>query len=662
MSQITIRQLAISNLGPFREEQVFPLSPGADRPIILLTALNGSGKTTFLTTLQLILYGQAGLASIRTKPAYEAFLRSLVRIDAQGPMRIEADLIVRTGPEEYLAVRLRREWDVTDQSVQEKLTVFVNDEQNDEWTAGWPEFIDELLPAELVELFFFDGEKIEALASPVRLPELLRRALENYFGLGALDSLSSSLRSVEKRILQVSQSAGESAELDQLEAQATQLEDEIALQSAEVAVQRAALDTATQELNAYTVKAQREGLDNYKKADELREDLAYRRQKVKALLEAINDALADPILPLIWLGSQWQEYTDDWLAERQRHAVKDFVSELRARDKRLLATVAQDIPAPALELLKKVFEQDAKELAAQAKGKNKYLVAEDPTQISEALAPKIEHLRELLGQLVKARSALEKAEAKIRAIPEQDQLASVIAILRELSDKRSAIEHQLGQAENAEAAARSQLADVRHQLDSRLAAVRKSHFDNQLSMKAAESSEVARDVLGKFKQRLIESKIKWLSERIKTEFFRLSRKNRLVTEVHIDPISFDVQITNNRGARMPLERLSAGERQLFATAVLSALIRERQSPLPVVVDTPLARLDVPHRLKLIDGFFATVAHQVIVLSTDTEVVGETYTGMKKHIAKELVVRFSDATSASVVEVVNGSSELESAAA
>ena len=52
---------------------------------------------------------------------------------------------------------------------------------------------------------------------------------------------------------------------------------------------------------------------------------------------------------------------------------------------------------------------------------------------------------------------------------------------------------------------------------------------------------------------------------------------------------------------------------LYAIAVLSALIRERKGNFPVVVDTPLARLDKPHRRAIVQRFFSQISHQVIVL-------------------------------------------------
>lgn len=91
-----------------------------------------------------------------------------------------------------------------------------------------------------------------------------------------------------------------------------------------------------------------------------------------------------------------------------------------------------------------------------------------------------------------------------------------------------------------------------------------------------------------------------------------------------------------------MDRLSAGERQLLAISVLSALIKERKGRFPVVVDTPLARLDRQHRSSLIKRFFATVSHQVVVLSTDQEVDGVAYEALKPFTSAEYSLDFDDA--------------------
>ena len=87
----------------------------------------------------------------------------------------------------------------------------------------------------------------------------------------------------------------------------------------------------------------------------------------------------------------------------------------------------------------------------------------------------------------------------------------------------------------------------------------------------------------------------------------------------IDPEDFRVSLTRWDGSELPKERLSAGEKQLFAISVLWAFARVADRALPIVIDTPLARLDRQHRDQLLREYFPHVSHQVVVLSTDTEV-------------------------------------------
>jgi DNA sulfur modification protein DndD len=65
--------------------------------------------------------------------------------------------------------------------------------------------------------------------------------------------------------------------------------------------------------------------------------------------------------------------------------------------------------------------------------------------------------------------------------------------------------------------------------------------------------------------------------------------------------------------------LSAGEKQVYAIAMLWALARTSGRALPMIIDTPLARLDSEHRAAIVERYLPAASHQVIVLSTDTEV-------------------------------------------
>ena len=79
-----------------------------------------------------------------------------------------------------------------------------------------------------------------------------------------------------------------------------------------------------------------------------------------------------------------------------------------------------------------------------------------------------------------------------------------------------------------------------------------------------------------------------------------------------------------REITLPVEvkqQLSAGEKQIFIMALYQALSQLNKIDVPYIVDTPFARIDKEHRGKILDQFFKQLNGQVIILSTDEEIVG-----------------------------------------
>ncbi|MEZ4662771.1 MAG: hypothetical protein R2911_34920 [Caldilineaceae bacterium] len=105
-----------------------------------------------------------------------------------------------------------------------------------------------------------------------------------------------------------------------------------------------------------------------------------------------------------------------------------------------------------------------------------------------------------------------------------------------------------------------------------------------------------------YKARLAAHKIKHVAELLVRYFNRLCRKERFLDRVTIDPETFQVTLYRLRQEFSRLQ-LSAGENQLFAVATLWALREVSGRPVPVIIDTPLSRLDSAHRLSMVQEFF-----------------------------------------------------------
>jgi DNA sulfur modification protein DndD len=654
MAKITFLDISIENLGPFRERQTLCLNVLPDKPVILIKALNGSGKTTLLTALQIGLYGYKG-ANLSRRSEYDQLISSLQRSDAVGNTVIEVNLIVdRAGVR--TPVTLRREWLKRGAGLVEKLSVSSFGLDDPDFTNGWEEFINGILPAELVQLFLFDGEKIEALANPERLPDLLRRATEVFLGLGGIDALENDLKAVERRANLRSKDGSDELnekriEAEKFEQQRDELNERITVLSQKHAELNNTLDQAKIELERYAAKARRSGLDAFEQAAQLKANVEIATKRRKEARSSLVVAIEDPILPLAWLGSFWESYKSQWEHDQRVVHAALLAAEFEKRDQRLLKSMA--LPLDSFEALERALKDDLAEFTSSFQSKPYLVSGGNP----EDVQPKLDEARGLLKKQAtafeKAGSLLSKAEQSVGQIPAEEQLANVFSSLQQYSNAVSKAEVHLHDLTHDLAETRSQLSHTEIRLNSVKQRLRTEFKDEALEQNGLEAAARAKKALGLFKERLLASKAYWLSEMITTEFRELLRKKAMISRVVIDPDTYAVSIVGIAGHVLPMDRLSAGERQILAISVLSALIRERKGRFPVVVDTPLARLDHKHRESLINNFFARVSHQVLVLSTDEEVHGQAYTSLLPFMAAEYRLDYDEHQHRTAVISVGG---------
>jgi DNA sulfur modification protein DndD len=649
MAKITFNDIRIENLGPFRERQALNLNVSSQKPVILIKALNGSGKTTLLTALQIGLYGYKG-ANIVRRAEYDQLIAGLQRSDAVGNAAIEVDLVIDRGGVRK-PIQLRREWVRRGTALVENLSVSSCGTEDVELTEGWDELINGILPAELVQLFLFDGEKIEALANPERLPDLLRRATEVFLGLGGIDALGNDLRAVERRA-NVRGKDG-SVELNEVRTDAEKYEQQcetcaqrITLLSQQQAELNNTLDQAKIALERFAAKARRSGLTAFEEAAQLRANVETATKRRKETRVALADSIGDPILPLAWLGSFWDTYKSQWDRDQQAQHANLLASEFKKRDQRLLKTVG--LPERSLEVLKTALKEDLTKFKFAYQGKPILVAGGSPEELGLKLSDAIGLVRLQAANHAKAAAFLARSEQTVGQIPAEEQLANVFSSLQQHSKAVSSAEIQLNDVAHELAEVRSNLEHSEIKLNSAKQRLRTEFKEEALEQHGLEAAARTKKVLALFRERLLASKAQWLSEMITAEFRELLHKKKMVSRVEVDPGTYAVSIVSSSGTILPMDRLSAGERQILAISVLSALIRERKGRFPVVVDTPLARLDQKHRETLINNFFAKVSHQVLVLSTDEEVHGHAYAALRPFMASEYRLDYDEREHRTVV--------------
>jgi DNA sulfur modification protein DndD len=134
-----------------------------------------------------------------------------------------------------------------------------------------------------------------------------------------------------------------------------------------------------------------------------------------------------------------------------------------------------------------------------------------------------------------------------------------------------------------------------------------------------------------------------VSELITDAFLRLVGKESLIKSIGIDHATLELVLTKPDGDLIEYDQLSSGERQILAYAVLWGLSKVSGRPLPTVIDTPMGRLDEKHRMNLAENYFHQASHQVIILSTDTEIFGKYLEAMRHGVGNMYSLQFNEKT-------------------
>jgi len=193
-------EIVIHDFGVYAGTQRIPLTPASEeKPIILIGGLNGGGKTTFLDALQLVLFGPHAKCSNRAGLPYNEYL---LRCIHRGNDKLDAGIELsfrRTveGIEERY--RIHRAWRKTGTGCVESFEAFKDDIPEQALADNWATQVEDFFPTNIAHLFLFDGELVEAYASPQDSAALIRSAIQNLLGLDMVDQLDKDLQTYERR-------------------------------------------------------------------------------------------------------------------------------------------------------------------------------------------------------------------------------------------------------------------------------------------------------------------------------------------------------------------------------------------------------------------------------------------------------------------------------
>ncbi|MEM6392798.1 MAG: DNA sulfur modification protein DndD [Planctomycetota bacterium] len=634
-----IDELVLNNIGPYRGEQRADLRPtSTGKPVVLFGGLNGAGKTTILEAVQLALYGNLSEPARRSGLAYDEYLHRAANRSAPPSegSAIGLSFTLHEGGRSA-SYRIRRTWSATGgrtKKVREELDVWVDGEHDPAMSAAWAEQVAQFLPPRLAPLFFFDGERIEQLADPEQSAEALRTAVGALLGADLVDQLGTDLdvllrrRQVERATDDDDRLLIAEATLEEAEAQRCEAVQRVA--SAKAAVERA------EELSRRAGRhyAEQGGLA----ADARRETETMRAaatEKQKGI-EREMAILAAGDLPLA-IVTPLLKKANDRAARQKKLAERRIASKVLIEATERLTSELIEAKA-AKKTLKLVREWANRESADDGN-------EDSPAPDAAATSARLQHLlsgsldgdqvaaKRLLARHADATAKVDELDRSLAMTPDADAVAEAAQARQAALVELGALQQQHAAAIEAEAVAARDVERQQRELDRLLDAARAARGEAADAERFTRHTKAVQAALGRFGAKLRRRHLERLEKLVLECYQSLMRKTELAVGLRISPDTYALTLTDTDGVEVQPERLSAGERQLLAVSMLWAMARASGRPLPVVVDTPLGRLDGTHRRRLVERYFPNAASQVIVLSTDEEVDAGLYAILKPRIGR-----------------------------
>jgi len=645
-----INKLVITDFGPYRGRNEISLSSGEGSPIVLFGGKNGAGKTTLFEAIGFCLHGKSSLGRRTSERDYEQAIRSKLHEYPDGKAETAAVRLefqyAHMGEVDHYSVE--RSWRDRGKSIVEDLKVRRNGQIPSELNEDqWKDFLKELIPPGVSQLFFFDGEKIQELASAVESDADFEDSMYSLLGLDLIERLDTDLSIYISKKLDESGVDGINDEIQQLRDEREEFEQEFQDLNQEKEEKEQKLDDLESKIDSKEAKIAQEG-GSY--ADK-REELKQRRAELNASIEKHEEQIreiAEGAYPFTLAPDLCEAVVDRLQTETERQNKATARDELTGELSNVLDDdeVWQEMDLPeekigevAERIERKIqgrleIDREEPELAHQfseAQRQEIYsLVDKALTHVPQQLSEVTENLEEKTRELQEVESGLGKA-------PDQDVISPLIEELNELTEERGAIKSRLEEIEEEISKAQTKLERKENEIENKLE--KKARVED-VSERADLATDV-RDVVQDFREELAKEKLRKLETKLSERYITLSNKGHFYDEVQIDEETLDISIKTLHGNNKPHTELSAGERQIFATSLLWALADISDRPLPFIVDTPLGRLDNDHRDNLITHFFPEAAHQVIIFSTDTEIDDDQYQKLDGYISKAYHLNYDE---------------------
>lgn len=625
-----INYITLENIGPYIKRNEFDFSTDESKNIILIGGKNGAGKTTLLNSIKIALFGCYALGLKTESTTYYNYLkklfndRAILKDDSVFSLEVEFEFVQDYEKATYKIVRSWR----SANNFLEEVTISKNryhligtefEEFNEEFRS--------LFSPKLLDALLFDGEEVAKYFADNLINEYLKELFTNLLNLDLLDYLDSDLLQYLNRVEKNKQDSS----------------DFILYKNKEQTVKR--LESEKKDIENHLNRLKQKFEDNRLEIDQI--DRTFKNHG--GLTESGKDEYINQLNDL-------EKYKIE-----SNNEVKNFLENLYpfALNKNLLIQTKQQLESEKpikfinhLNDLKIFLDGDLDFEIQQIKNHLKglkdsanpaihYHTEVDDVYIDSILNQisdeRINHYQNLYRNYLANLSQIQEIKKIIEKNENTKELASLLEKKDILIAENNVLSDEISNS-------KTKFEELMINLTKELKSLELLKSSVETKNKENNSINIIENILrtkDKFKQYLLDNKLHEIEELATNIFLRINRKENYISSIQIDKNTFDLKIISPDGVLKNAEKFSAGERQLLFASILMAIIKLTELQSIMVFDTPLARLDKEHSHSFVNSIIKNAGKQVLILSTDDEIIGSLYESLKPQISKEYILDYDE---------------------
>lgn len=619
--------------------------------IILVGGLNGTGKTTILKAITYVLFGKRGLKETEYKKLFSNIINNT--FFDEGGRNCSVILVFETDNEEEWTIKVKWYFDNFKRVSHEERELFVKKPGSRfarhariDNIEAFNRFIDKIIPYHAAPFFIFDGEEIKEIILRQNSKEM-REAILKITGMKGYKLLIEDLEALKKAIEKKLSTSVSNNTISRLNNQLKKINEEIDL----LEKRKENLLQKVNKLEKLLNMAKTERNDKISKNSKSREALikkqAFLNTKLDLLAEELQQFLSEHTISII-LKEKIERLKKRLKLEndiRNQKIVFDAsLTPYRSFINKLLSSnIIPPLTTQQLEQIRKIGEEiwinenninknipaDFVELHDISNNDYKYLMS---IQVKDKY-----FVSETINKIEKLQQEIQSIETEIRNAPEAVDIEDENKKIDILTKKQGELNLKIRSVNKKLIEYKNEKTNILNKLSR--TSDKDENFD-QLQKRSVQVNNVI-NVVQQYVEEMTNLKASFIKEEFSTMLNKLFRKQDEFGKIEFDIQTFTVRLYNDKMQEISIEDRSAGEMQMISSSLIWALTKASDLSLPMVIDTPLGRLDSHHRSQLINYYYKDLSEQVIILSTDTEISNEYVELMKKNSYRQYMLDYDE---------------------